>query len=217
MKFSSKLIGDIRKDIAQEFVRVEKAAQSGIKNATNSLKQELRQQVVGAGMGTKLANTWRSKVYPEREKSAQAAGFIWSKAPGIVKGFDKGDVLSSKMGRFLVIPTKNVPLGSRNRRLTPKNWPARLGKLKFVPLKNGKAMLVAERIGARHGRKTASGGFDRARGLEVTRRGFFARDVVMFILVPFVKLPKRLDVQGATEKWVEATPALIKNARANLK
>jgi Family of unknown function (DUF6441) len=51
-------------------------------------------------------------------------------------------------------------------------------------------------------------GFRRATG-RARRSGQGAITVVMFLLVPQVKLPKRLDVTRAAERWSAQLPALI--------
>ncbi|OEJ63865.1 hypothetical protein BEN30_17070 [Magnetovibrio blakemorei] len=43
-----------------------------VREATNGLKLDLRQQIQGAGLGRRLANTWRSEVYPKGKKSIRA-------------------------------------------------------------------------------------------------------------------------------------------------
>jgi hypothetical protein len=51
------------------------------------LKAELRgaERAVTAGLGQRLANTWRSRTYPEGQQSVAAAGFVWSKAPNLIR------------------------------------------------------------------------------------------------------------------------------------
>jgi hypothetical protein len=51
------------------------------------LEAELRgaDRAVTAGFGQRLANTWRSRTYPEGEQSLGAAGLVWSKAPNLIR------------------------------------------------------------------------------------------------------------------------------------
>ena len=64
-------------------------------------------------------------------------------------------------------------------------------------------------FGARVSRKTGQlRGFRRATG-RARQSGQGLTTVVMFLLVPQVKLPKRLDVARAAERWSAQLPALI--------
>ena len=63
----------------------ERAVTAGVRAATLGLKAELRAQVTSAGLGQRLANTWRSRIYPEGQQSLGAAGFVWSKAPHLIR------------------------------------------------------------------------------------------------------------------------------------
>jgi hypothetical protein len=68
---------------------------------------------------------------------------------------------------------------------------------------------VVDRLGASYNRQTGQvRGFRRA--TEHGRRsGQGLTTVVMFLLVPPVKLPKRLDVARAAEHWSAQLPTLI--------
>jgi hypothetical protein len=186
----------------QNYITVgERASSIAIKRETMSLKTALRNDVKRAGLGEGVANAWRSITYPEGNKlSVDAAGFLWTKAPNLIKGYSEGGLIRAKSGTYLAIPTDNVPRrgGFRGKRLTPEKWPRRLGKLRFVPLKNGNAMYVVDKVGVKQGRKTRGKGFYNARGIKTTSRGIYATQVVMFILVRQVKLKKKLDVTRIT-------------------
>jgi hypothetical protein len=120
-------------------------------------------------------------------------------------------VIRSRRGRFLAIPTQNAPRrGSDGKRISPSTFPEhRFGPLRFVPRSNGPALLTVDGLRASFSRKTGElRGFrsatDRAR-----RSGQGLTTVVMFLLVPQVKLRKRLDVARAAEHWSAQLPALI--------
>ena len=75
---------------------VERAVTAAMDDVTAGLKGELREQITGAGLGTRLANTWRGKRYPESGQSADAVAFVWSKAPAIIDAFERGVTIRSK-------------------------------------------------------------------------------------------------------------------------
>ena len=129
------------------------------------------------------------------------------KAPQIVRAFDEGAVIRSKRGRFLA----NAPRrGTDGRRISPSTFPEhRFGPLRFVPRSSGPSLLVVDGLRASFSRQTGElRGFRRA--TERARcRGHGLTTVVMFLLVPQVKLRKRLDVARAAERWSAQLPALI--------
>jgi Family of unknown function (DUF6441) len=44
---------------------IERAVATGTRDAGRGLKTDLRRQVASAGLGQRLANSWRDKHYPE--------------------------------------------------------------------------------------------------------------------------------------------------------
>jgi hypothetical protein len=107
---------------------------------------ELRGQITGAGLGTRLANTWRGDVYPKGQPSIGAAGFVWSKAPGLVRMYAEGAVIRSKQGLFLAIPTPAAgQFGDNRQKITPGAWERIHGMwLRFVYRRGSPSLLVAD-------------------------------------------------------------------------
>ncbi|CAA6605804.1 conserved hypothetical protein [Rhodospirillaceae bacterium LM-1] len=207
MRLEAALEGDLKRFLADELKAGEAAVTAGIREATEGLKLDLRQQIVGAGLGQRLANTWRAEVYPKGQKSLQAAGFIYSKAPGIVRAYDEGAVIRSKNGTWLAIPTLAAgKYGDGRQKMTPGLWERMHGaRLKFVYRRRGPSLLVAENQRARTGKR---GGFAKA-STSALKSGRGLASVPMFILVPQVSVRKRLDVDGAANKWLAALPGLV--------
>ena len=163
------------------------------------LKEDLRQQVRGAGLGERMAKTWQGRIYPSSGRSLDPAALVWSRAAKVIDAFDRGATIYPLNGhRFLALPTSNVPRkagASRGRAgiMTPPEVEAAFGQdliirpnlkrrgcfLAFVNAvlgKTGKARPAT-------GRRLAKG---RVRQL-----------VLMFNLVPSVRQPKLLDIDGA--------------------
>jgi len=85
----------------------------------------------------------------------------------------------------------------------------RFGPLRFVLRQSGPLLLVVDGLRASFSRQTGElRGFRRATD-RARRSGQGLTTVVMFLLVPQVKLPKRLDVARAAERWSTQLPALI--------
>lgn len=89
----------------------------------------------------------------------------------------------------------------RGARLTPAEWERRRGmRLRFIYRRNGPSLLVAEKARIN------------TRGLAVTSRAKTGRGQVsapIFLLVPQVKLRKRLDLARDAGKVARAVPGLI--------
>jgi hypothetical protein len=201
------LEGDLKQIVEAEIHGAGQAVTRGVGRATDGLKDELRGQVVAADLGARLARTWRSRIYPE---GMETAGIVWSKAPHIVRAFDEGTVIRARRGLWLAIPTPSAPKrGVGGKRISPATWPEdRLGPLRFVPRRNG-GLLVADGLRASFSRNTGSlRGFRRA-SARAKGTGQGVTTVVMFVLVPQVKMPKRLSIDPSVKRWLVQTPKLI--------
>jgi Family of unknown function (DUF6441) len=209
MKLAATVARSLQADMQVELRDIERAVAGGTKAAGQSLKSELRRQVAGAGLGQRLANSWRDKHYPNQK--LDAASLIYTKAPQIIRAFDEGAVIRSRRGRLLAIPTENAPRkGTDGRRISPGTFPEnRFGPLRFVPRPTGPSLLVVDELRPSFSRQTGElRGFRRATE-RARRSGQGLTTVVMFLLVPQVKLRKRLDVARAAEQWSGQLPALI--------
>ncbi len=209
MKLAATIVGSLKKDTQAELRRIERAVPDGVEAAGDGLKGSLRKQVVAAGLGARLSRTWRGRVY--KNKGHDAASFVWSKAPQIALAFDKGAVIKGKGGNWLAIPTAAAPKrGVGGKRITPATFPtARHGPLRMVRRSGRSALLVVD--GVRMSAKTGRVG-RQAKGGERNKSGSFKQGiatVVMFVLVPRVKLRKRLNVARAAESWSRRLPRLI--------
>ncbi|CAA7621611.1 conserved hypothetical protein [Candidatus Terasakiella magnetica] len=206
MKLAAALSGDLRKIMAEEVKAAEDAVTAGMRQAADGLKADLRRQITEAGMGQRLANTWRAELYPKGRKSIKAAGFVFTRAPTIIRAFDQGAMIKSKHGFWLAIPTPAAGTGARGKRMTPGLWEQMHGaRLRFIYRRGAPSLLVAENMRARAGKR---GGFAKG-SASALRSGRGLASVVMFILVPQVSLKKRLDVDGVAERWASALPELI--------
>jgi hypothetical protein len=209
LKIAATLARSIQADMQAELRDLERAVGTGTRDAGRGLRTELRRQVGSAGLGQRLANSWRDKHYPNQK--LDAASLVYTKAPQIIRAFDEGAVIRSKRGRFLAIPTENAPRkGTDGKRISPSTFPEhRFGPLRFVARQSGPSLLVVDGLRASFRRRTGElRGFRRATD-RAPRSGQGLTTVVMFLLVPQVKLRKRLDVARAAEQWSGQLPALI--------
>ena len=119
-------------------------------------------------------------------------------------------MIKSKSGFWLAIPTPSAPKrGVGGKRINPSNFPEhRFGPLRFVYRCGRPSLLVVDEVrinkSGRVGRRAKGGAFTKTGRM---KQGMTT--VVMFIMVPQVRLPKRLDVKKAAEKWEKRLPGLI--------
>jgi hypothetical protein len=209
MKLAAAIARSLQAGMQAELRDLETAVATGTRDAGRGLKTELRRQVTSAGLGQRLANSWRDRHYPNQK--LDAASLVYTKAPQIIRAFDEGAVVRGRRGRFLAIPTENAPRkGADGKRIRPSTFPKhRFGPLRFVPRPSGPSLLVVDGLRASFSRQTGQlRGFRRATD-RARRSGQGLTTVVMFLLVPHVKLRKRLDVARAAERWSAQLPALI--------
>jgi hypothetical protein len=187
--------------MADEIAAGERAVTTAIREAGTGLKSAWREQIVGAGLGRRLANSIRAQVYPRTGRSLDAAALVWSKAPTIVGAHDAGPLIRSRHGFWLAIPTPAAGKALGGRRITPGGWERRTGlRLRFVYRRTGPSLLVANGVRLS------------ARGLAAVSRSKTGRGQVsapIFLLVPQVKLPKRLDLARDAERANAAVPRLM--------
>ena len=189
--------------MAAEIAAGEKAVKRAAIGAGVDLKTAWRRQITGAGLGNRLARTIREQAYPKGQNSLNAAAYVWSNAPEIVDAHDRGTTIRSDAGFFLAIPTEAAGRGSRGARLTPGEWEQRRGMaLRFVYRKSGPSLLVAE------GRVSSKGRAVQSR----SKTGRGRATVPIFILVPQVKLRKRLDLDRDVERGQNDMPGRIVDA-----
>jgi hypothetical protein len=186
--------------MAAEIAAGERAVTAAVREAGTSLKTAWRGQVIGAGLGQRLANTIRFEQFPKGKPSLNAAALVWSKAPVIVGAHDAGPLIRSRNGSWLAIATPAAGKPSRGGRISPREWERRTGlRLRFVFRRLGPSLLVAEARLNTRGRAVASR----------SRTGRGAATVPIFLLVPQVKLPKRLDLARDAERAHDEVPGLI--------
>ncbi len=178
----------------------EKAVTAAMREAGTGLKTAWRGQITSAGLGRRLANSIRSQTYPKAGESLNAAALVWSKAPVIVGAHDTGPLIRSKAGFWLAIPLPAAGKGRRGGKLTPGEWERRRGmRLRFVYRRRGPSLLVAD-------------GRLNTKGLGVVSRSKTGRGratVPIFLLVPQVKLRKRLDLARDADRIAGKVPKLV--------
>lgn len=194
MRIKAALSGDLARMMREETVGLATRASLAVGGTMERLQVELRRQVTSSGLGRRLANAWRAELYPKGRVSLRAAGLVYTRAPTIVAAFEEGVTIRAANGVWLAIPTEAAPkTGIGDKRISPATWPEhQYGPLRFVYRRGAPSLLVVDGLRASTGKR----GFRRASATAL-RTGRGLATVVMFILVPRVRLRKRLDVAGA--------------------
>lgn len=196
MRLAVDIVGDIREQMRREEEAGRRATLGAMRTAGTTLKERWRAQVVGAGLGTRLARSIRAQVFPSHP-SMRAAALVWTNAPEIIGAHERGVVIRSESGFWLAIPTEAAGRGRRGARLTPGEWERQRGiPLRFVYRRGQPSLLVAESRISSRGTAVAS--------RSKTGRGRMT--VPIFIMVPQVKLPKRLSLYAAALREADTLP-----------
>jgi hypothetical protein len=200
MKLRFDVTTDILALMRAEVTAGERAVSAAVRSAGSDLKAAWRGQITGAGLGARLARTIRSEEFPKGRPSLNAAAVVWSKAPVIVRAYDTGPLIRSRNGFWLAIPLPAAGKSTRGGRITAGEWERRSGlRLRFVYRPTGPSLLVAE------GRLNTSGRAIASRSK--TGRGLTT--IPVFLLVPQVKLRKRLDLARDATRVVDGLPGRI--------
>jgi hypothetical protein len=203
MRIITSVQGDLKLDMEDE-IRIGKLAALGaVTGVAAAIKDNWRGQIASAGLGKRLGNTIRMDAYP-KQGSLNAAGIVWSKAKKIVGAFETGVEIRAKNARFLAIPLPAAGTSSRNGKITPGEWERRRGrKLVYIERRRGGALLVDNGTVLRGPATFGRGGV--ARG---SRK--LAKDPVpIFVLVPRVRLQKRLGLFSAADRLANSMGARL--------
>lgn len=194
----------IKAACAAETARTAAAITAAVEEATDGLKEELRDQTF-TKLGVNVAYTWQGRIYPPDKTSLSPAGFVWTKAPRIID-FWTASRIRTPLGGAFAIPTKNVPKGNRGKRLSPVEVEARFNQeLKAMSLRSGNIGLFLDLVRAKSRRRPGWREATKSRlgdGREADR-------LLMFVLVRTVSSRKLIDLEGPARRWAARVPALF--------
>lgn len=194
MQFKLDVQPDLVAMMKAEIEAGERAVTAAMGQAGLGLKTAWRAQITGAGLGQRLANTIRNQTYPKAGVSLNAAALVWSQAPVIIGAHEKGALIRGRNELWLAIPLPAAGKGLGGGRITPADWERRRGlKLRLVFRRNAASLLVADA-------RLSAGGLAKV-SRSKTGRGLAT--VPVFILVPQVKLQKRLDLLRDAERAID--------------
>lgn len=187
LKFSVE--GDPAKVFVAKFEAKAPALTEAVNAAASAMRDDLRAQVVGAGLGDGLARAWSVKPAQGYNRFRALVG-PGKSAALIESAFFAGATIVARNARWMVVPLPEAiargynsgVLRNNDARSLRKKWAnvaaaiRDFGDLRFVPVGGGRTALL----------------FGHVKG----RRGT-ARDVPLFLLVRQVQEKKLLDIDGA--------------------
>jgi hypothetical protein len=83
MKLTTTIARSLQADMQAQLRDIERAVATGTRDAGRGLRTELRRQVSSAGLGQRLANSWRDKHYSNQK--FDAASLVYTEAPQTVR------------------------------------------------------------------------------------------------------------------------------------
>jgi hypothetical protein len=183
-----------------------------MREETRELTVDYRRQVRDAGMGNRLANTWRAETYPKGGSSLNPAGYVWSAAPTIIDAYVRGAYIRPvRGGKWLWIPSRNVPqrrragsyssnMGKRSSgtRMTPEEVELHFNAELQIVIEGGNGFAFIDVVSGLSGghRQATPGRLGGRKGMAPRR----AKPVLMFTLVRGVRMPRLFDLDGPAQQ-----------------
>lgn len=219
MRIKVDIVGSMQRMMAAEIRAGEVAVTRGVAQGGSRLQKGWREQVTSSGLGARLARTVRQQNYPVGDVSMGAASLVYArpnKKPGsasaadLMDAFDRGVTIRSQNDFWLAIPLpaagRQASRGGRgDKRLSPLVWEERTGrKLKFI-FRKGRPSLLVDTGENRERSYTDPLSYTAGR----RRGGRKNLWIPVFILVPQVRLKKRLNIERLAREAEASLPGLI--------
>jgi hypothetical protein len=208
-RITAAAFGELDQYMREEVEAARRAVEIGVTRAAVGLKQDWRDELRRAGLGDKLPNAIRERIYPN--DGIDAAGVVRATgAAGAIIAHTRGAVITAKEADALAIPTEAAGKGPGGRRITPELWEQKTG-LELRPIfRPGRAPLLVATLRARTGRH--AGRFAKP-SRTALRTGRGLADAILFVLQTIVRLPKRTSGWGRyVTKWQDTLPELVVDA-----
>jgi hypothetical protein len=191
-----------------------KATTGAFRDGAKLLEAQTRSAIEAAGLGSKFARQFKGFAYPRRQFSLSptirgfhARGWRGSQIGRYANLFARGGTIRGKP--LLWIPTPSAPLKIAGQPTTPRSYIANVGPL--VSFKGRKhPILAGQSLRAVEGRRATVGQLKTgARNAQARSSGGKGRQTVavpMFIGVPSVTIPKRVDMNQIFNRVSQELP-----------
>lgn len=202
-----------------------RAALVATDKASRAMLSEIRGQMAGAGLGrlgnalgatSDLKRTGRVHETSGGGWSASGGVFIRSKSErtrGALQAYTAGATIRPTRGRWLWVPTPDVPRISMRYRTTPAAWKAngldrRIGPLVLIKSVNGRPLLAVRNVGV--SLAGARGSVKSRKKNGQARSGQVAKELVIaFVGIPATSRAARVDVRAIARAASHELPALF--------
>ena len=205
---------DVELAAAKDFF--EECAKRAVFETALDFQSQRRADWAASGISRSEALAKTVKVKKFLNKGDNPAALVYSTIPIIEQAFERGEMIHAQKGSFLLIPnpevwgTNRVALRRRGGASAIEIADRRFGRLQFVYRRNGLSLLVAD---VRES-KTAPGTFRHASKSALEKgktRASGLVTVIVFFLVPAVKLKRRLHGDVLRKRWERTGPERIKS------
>lgn len=217
-------LGQFRRSLSKRLtIAAARATDAAARLARDDLRHDMRAQRLG-GLSNVIGSTsdrQKGRVNTGDISLLDVAGFVTVrnvKSPrtaGALKSYLDNDqtTIAPVRGRWLAIPTKEIPSKSARRKMTPDLYRAsgleeKIGPLEFVKSKRpGVAYLVVNDVTIRTDGKNGKARRLPKRGVASKGRGHVS--VIAFILIRVTRRSRRSDPRQIAERWARRMPALL--------
>lgn len=205
--------------------RIEAAALNATHIAAGRAKTLIRREMSAAALG-RLGNAIDSGGDLEKRGAVRKSGVGFSasgwvhvrrkseRTLGTIEAYTAGAEIAPRRGRWLWIPTNDIPARAGRVKITPGNWSKygldqRIGPLVMVKSVNGRPLLVVKGASVSgEGKRRSAKSLRRDGGL---RKGQVARDfIVAFIAIPRTSRQARIDVPAIMREAQATVPSLLR-------
>lgn len=204
--------------------RLQAAALNATHVAAGRAKAKVQSDMRGAALG-RLGNAVGSGSDLQKRGTVRGAGKIWSasgwvhirskseRTVGAIEAYTAGAEISPRKGRWLWIPTDDLPARVGKRKITPENYTkmglaSKIGPLVFVMTPSGRALLVVKGASL-----SASGKSRSAKALRKDgglRKGqVSAETIVAFVGIRRTARAARVDVNAIMREAQASLPGLL--------
>ena len=218
MRLEAAIRGDLRKVVSGEVRAARKAINAAMREAGKGLKDDLKTHTRERDLG-KFVNRWTFRVNRPREPMDMSVAVFprGKRTRTILNTFNEGGVIRPDKSRYLAIPTDFNRKGGRRGGKVLKQLDeledsfvrrSRSGqlivfsKVRLAQRRTEKTKQVRN-LAFVEGRRLGSG--RRARSEKFLRAGA----VPMFVLVPRIRMAKRLDIESVVRPWRSRLPELV--------
>lgn len=225
--FADNYLGRYRQHMLLAQRRMEAAALIATDRASRIAQQEIRAQMRGAKLG-RLGNAIGQTSDMQKGRlhrtgngwSASGVVYVRSKSErtlGAIEAYTRGADIRPVRGRWLWIPSDDIPRVSKRERLTPALWQRngldrKIGPLVTIRPRGGNPIMVVRNVGVTPDKARSVKGLTKK---GTARKGQVAREfVVAFIAIPRTARSARVDVTAIMRAVQADLPRLFNEAIA---